>query len=407
MRAWAVRWSEQWLAEPGHPLAGAVLRLMDDPSWTVRRQVAASIGELPPGQRLAPALAMLRRYGTDPLTVDATLSGLRGIEPEASIGCSRPSPLPTTPKRRIPWRFWRGPWRAPARPRTSAASSIGWPRASSRPGVRRGARAGARDRPAARRSGRGRSGAGRTSQPHPVRLAEPPRELLALATGSGEIAALAKAVAAALDWPGKPASVAEVRTLTPAEEHRFQAGREIYGNLCSGCHRADGRGSEKVAPALVGSPLLAGDASLPIRVVLAGMEGDPGLMPPLGTLTDDEVAAVLTYVRREWGNTASPVDPADVKEDARPDEAPHSPVDPQGAGGRSFTGRPPALGTVRRAGPGPEGDEGRTRASDKRGRRFGLCPSPPREGQKTAPTAFPSLYVGEDRRGVDEQPGGR
>ena len=38
-------------------------------------------------------------------------------------------------------------------------------------------------------------------------------------------------------------------------------------------------------------------------------------MPPLGaSLSDDQIAAVLTYIRREWGHTASPVAPADVKE---------------------------------------------------------------------------------------------
>jgi mono/diheme cytochrome c family protein len=38
-------------------------------------------------------------------------------------------------------------------------------------------------------------------------------------------------------------------------------------------------------------------------------------MPPLGSvLTDDQIAAVLTYIRREWGQTGSPVDAALVKE---------------------------------------------------------------------------------------------
>ena len=37
-------------------------------------------------------------------------------------------------------------------------------------------------------------------------------------------------------------------------------------------------------------------------------------MPPIGSaLTDDQIAAVLTYVRREWGNEATPVDPALIK----------------------------------------------------------------------------------------------
>jgi hypothetical protein len=51
------------------------------------------------------------------------------------------------------------------------------------------------------------------------------------------------------------------------------------------------------------------------RILLAGKEGNIGLMPPLGaTLSDEQIAGVLTYIRREWGHTASPVSPADVTE---------------------------------------------------------------------------------------------
>ena len=49
-------------------------------------------------------------------------------------------------------------------------------------------------------------------------------------------------------------------------------------------------------------------------MVLGGKEGDIGLMPPLAVLGDDEIASVLTYVRRQWGNAASAVEPDAVKE---------------------------------------------------------------------------------------------
>jgi mono/diheme cytochrome c family protein len=52
-----------------------------------------------------------------------------------------------------------------------------------------------------------------------------------------------------------------------------------------------------------------------MRILLAGKEGSIGLMPPLGgSLTDDQIAAVLTYIRRDWGHAGSPVAPEDVKE---------------------------------------------------------------------------------------------
>jgi mono/diheme cytochrome c family protein len=130
----------------------------------------------------------------------------------------------------------------------------------------------------------------------------------------GDIGTMAKAVAARLDWPGKPLARVKVPPLTADEKARFETGRKLYANLCLSCHGPDGRGREHQAPSLVGSPLLVGDAGVPVRVVLAGKEGEIGLMPPLTALTDDEIASILTYVRREWGNTAAPVAPDAVKE---------------------------------------------------------------------------------------------
>lgn len=107
--------------------------------------------------------------------------------------------------------------------------------------------------------------------------------------------------------------MAAVAPLTPQEQARFDAGRTVYQNLCLACHQADGRGREKVANSLVGSPFVLAAAAVPVRVLLNGKEGPNGLMPPLGAaMDDDQIAAVLTYVRREWGNTAAPVDAAAV-----------------------------------------------------------------------------------------------
>ena len=47
------------------------------------------------------------------------------------------------------------------------------------------------------------------------------------------------------------------------------------------------------------------DPNAVIRVLLSGKEGTIGLMPPVGATYDDEqIAAVLTFVRRSWGNAA-------------------------------------------------------------------------------------------------------
>ena len=65
---------------------------------------------------------------------------------------------------------------------------------------------------------------------------------------------------------------------------------------------------------LIGSPLALGPAEIPARILLNGKEGPIGLMPPVGQVfSDAQIAAVLTYIRREWGQTGSPVDEATVK----------------------------------------------------------------------------------------------
>jgi mono/diheme cytochrome c family protein len=94
---------------------------------------------------------------------------------------------------------------------------------------------------------------------------------------------------------------------------RFDDGRAVYTSLCVACHQQNGQGLDKVAPTLVGSNFALGAPHVPARILINGKEGSTGLMPPLGaTLTDDQIAAVLTYVRRSWGNQDSAVEPAAV-----------------------------------------------------------------------------------------------
>ena len=66
VRASALRLSERWLAQPDGPMSAVVLKLIDDPSWTVRRQVGASIGELPEPARLGARSAWNLSSGNGP-----------------------------------------------------------------------------------------------------------------------------------------------------------------------------------------------------------------------------------------------------------------------------------------------------------------------------------------------------
>ncbi len=99
------------------------------------------------------------------------------------------------------------------------------------------------------------------------------------------------------------------------EQQRFAAGRAIYQSLCVGCHQPDGRGREHVAPSLIASELVLAPAGIPVRIMLHGKRGPTNVMPALGRLmSDDQIAATLTYIRREWGHTASPIDAAAVRD---------------------------------------------------------------------------------------------
>jgi mono/diheme cytochrome c family protein len=106
-----------------------------------------------------------------------------------------------------------------------------------------------------------------------------------------------------------------VAPLTAVEQQRYEAGHTIYGNLCRACHQEDGRGEDRVAPTLVGSELALGDVGRPVRILVHGKEGTVGLMPPLGqAFNDDQIAQVLTYIRRAWGNTGDAVVPSAVRD---------------------------------------------------------------------------------------------
>jgi mono/diheme cytochrome c family protein len=307
VRAAAIRLSERFVSQSNQPLAAAVLALANDPSWTVRRQLAATAGELPSGSRVEQAVRLLVQYSDDPIAVDAVISGLRGKELETLTRLWDGGAQTADALSMLAGAIARSGELASVQhvlSRATAADSADWQRLAMLKGLDAGLPA-----PSAPR---GR----RPQEKPPIVLPQEPAELSRLAAVEGEAGALASAVIARLLWPGKPAAVAKVPPLTSEESRRFAAGAEIYNNLCVACHQTDGRGRENLAPTLVQSGYSAGpDASAAIRILLAGKEGPIGLMPPLGTtLNDEQIASVLTYVRREWGNTGSPVSPDDVME---------------------------------------------------------------------------------------------
>jgi len=94
----------------------------------------------------------------------------------------------------------------------------------------------------------------------------------------------------------------------PSAPEPTRNGGEIYLSHSAFCHTPDGKGRPAVIPALAGNPAVT--ASGPqnvIRVVLAGLEASHGLapMPAVGVnMSDNDIAAVVNYVRTSWGNKA-------------------------------------------------------------------------------------------------------
>jgi mono/diheme cytochrome c family protein len=96
-----------------------------------------------------------------------------------------------------------------------------------------------------------------------------------------------------------------------------QDGGQLFTLYCSACHGTDGKGATGGQfPPLAGSPWVLGDPSLSAKIVLHGLHGPVEVggrtfnleMPPQGgMLPDDQIAAILTYVRSSWGNKASAI----------------------------------------------------------------------------------------------------
>jgi mono/diheme cytochrome c family protein len=101
-------------------------------------------------------------------------------------------------------------------------------------------------------------------------------------------------------------------------------GKRLYSQNCVVCHQATGQGVAGQFPPLAGSEWVNGsDKHGENHLVLLMLHGHQGPMTVMGgnynnampqwkQLTDDQIAAVLTYIRSDWGNNASPIDPAFV-----------------------------------------------------------------------------------------------
>ena len=99
-----------------------------------------------------------------------------------------------------------------------------------------------------------------------------------------------------------------------------ELGKTRFESYCAACHQRGGTGIEGRVPPLTGSPWVAGSESRLIRIVLHGLRGPIEIdgrtfnmeMPGFHLFTDEEIASLLSYVRRRYGRPSPPIAAATV-----------------------------------------------------------------------------------------------
>lgn len=109
--------------------------------------------------------------------------------------------------------------------------------------------------------------------------------------------------------------IQEEEEVAVAMNPQMEQGKSVYNQYCLACHQADGKGVPGAFPTLVQTKWTAGDAELLVPVIINGMQGPievkgesyNSVMPQHGFLSDEDIAAVLTYLRQSFGNDASEI----------------------------------------------------------------------------------------------------
>lgn len=101
---------------------------------------------------------------------------------------------------------------------------------------------------------------------------------------------------------------------------RLEAGKKVYTVNCSGCHMENGMGVPRMNPPLVNSPYVMGNANALIELVLKGSvffgNADRGYnneMAAFHSLTDEQIADMITYIRNEFAKTGDETNAGEVK----------------------------------------------------------------------------------------------
>ncbi|MGC4108543.1 MAG: cytochrome c [Thermomicrobiales bacterium] len=95
-----------------------------------------------------------------------------------------------------------------------------------------------------------------------------------------------------------------------ATSDQLAMGEKIFGNVCIACHQPGGAGVPGIFPNLAGNPLVTLDD--PTYVITTVLNGRGGMPRFAGTYDDEQIAAIVTYIRSAWGNTGAPVTAEEV-----------------------------------------------------------------------------------------------
>ena len=133
--------------------------------------------------------------------------------------------------------------------------------------------------------------------------------LVLLACGDGDSAEVIPAIGSGTADAGPSTSLASA--------NMDSIGRAVY-TTCAICHQANGLGIPGSFSPMAGSEIVLGAPEIPVAIILHGIRGPItvkgqtyyGMMLALGgSFTDVQIAAVTTYIRSQWGNSAPAVTP--------------------------------------------------------------------------------------------------
>jgi mono/diheme cytochrome c family protein/glucose/arabinose dehydrogenase len=126
-----------------------------------------------------------------------------------------------------------------------------------------------------------------------------------------------------LTWPEQNGYVPPpfVPALTADEQRHYDLGHKLFNATCAACHQPTGLGSPGVAPPLVDSEWVLGSEERLARIVLQGAQGPikaagvsfDSTMPSWASFNDEQLAGILTYIRRDWEQGATAINPESVK----------------------------------------------------------------------------------------------